>query len=157
MPEPPLQPQPQQDFSRGISPFLDSTLTVTESSSVAVNPTPGPTLTPTPVVTMPPMPGTITVTVGPSGIPWPLTVVPSGMSATMYVQPTAPESPKPGMITITRMTTLTPSAVGGTSTISGQAVTVTVTPSPVTILVVSIETVISTTTAPGITQEVTAT
>ncbi|KAK7694533.1 hypothetical protein QCA50_001719 [Cerrena zonata] len=143
----PLQPQPQKDFSRGLSPFLDPTLTVTESS----------TSTPTPTFSMPPMPGTITVTIGSSGIPWPITVVPSDMSATVYAQPTAPASPKPGVITITQMTTLTPTAVGGTTVISEQAVTVTVTPSPVTILVVSMETVISTTTAPGTTEEVTST
>lgn len=104
------------------------------------------------------MPGTITVTIGPSGIPWPLTMVPSDMmSATVYAQPTAPESPKPGVITITQLTTLTPTAAGGTSIVSGQTVTVTVTPSPVTVLVVSLETLISTTTAPGTTQEITAT
>lgn len=114
------------------------------------------------------MPGVITVTVGPSGAIWPMTTVPFGMSTTIYIQPSAPTSTPPSVVT-TDVTSSWGTAtfytiaggVGGAGSGGMQVVhtTITVTPTPtqVTVVFVSLETLTTTTTARGETVVVTTT
>ncbi|CAL1696070.1 unnamed protein product [Somion occarium] len=143
----PLLPTPQTDYAPGISPWLDPSITTfnpsgTESPATA---------------TTPYMPGIITVTVGPSGmVAWPLTVIPSGIPTTVYVQPTSRPSASANVVTVTQFLGTT-TLLAGMGSAQGEAVTVTVSPTPVTVVFVSVETMISTTTAPGTTQILTST
>jgi len=150
-----VQPQPQPADEEPQSPWLDPNFVAT-----AISPAVAPTFS---------MPNIVTVTVGPTGVAWPLTMVPSGMSTTIYIQPSSPTSiPLPSAMTTDLTSTW---GTASFNTANGQmgamgsggmqvvhtVVTVTSTPTQVTIVFVSVETLTATTTAPGETVVVTTT
>jgi len=124
-----LFPQPQPSNPPPINPFLNptysSTLTTPSRMSTSV-------VQPNPA-------GVITVTLGPTGIAYPITVV--GSNSETLVYQTAPPSGE--IVTLNGSIIATSSGPSG----SGQEITVTVSPTPVTIVYVSLSTVVSTLTA----------
>ncbi|TCD66371.1 hypothetical protein EIP91_001420 [Steccherinum ochraceum] len=165
----PVLPQPQPANQEPQSPWLDPSFMASltqvttpsfPSSTQVITAPSAPSMTQ--VVTAPSftMPSVITVTVGPTGVAWPLSMVPTGVATTVYIQPSAPTSMPPPVVVTSSVTSIWQTAstytnanggfgVAGSGEMQVFATTVTVTPTPtqVTVVFVSVETL--TTTAPG--------